>query len=597
MLIVGFDESHGETWTIAKEAAISASTHRPEYHYLGHLRDALTHRARCNVVRITKWDASALKGIHVLVLAHPAEAHLEGSPCKGVPVFSDNEKRLLSDFVDGGGGVLWINEYNSSNWGTNLGDVFSTWGLTCNNDTITAAANYASPHLLSQHFRCSDIDDHPVTKGVRSISYHRGCSISTTDAAKAVVRAPEGQAVLGVAECGSGRAAVVGDSDWLAIPNIGNFDNLQLFENLVHWLGRDEIDHPYDVDGLAFLRDRPYHFHDLEFNLEISTIAGAHQLRVSEKDSAQCLDVALGVGSPYIAPDDFLEAAELQFHELDRPIRRAVMNFKREGNQYGALLVRGLPQDPTLPDTPRDAKRSPNKKTFVSEFVLAMFSRGLGDPFAYKQEKDGELWHNICPVPSKEEELSSSSSTILLDFHTETAFHPYMPDFVLLHCLRADHENVARTEVASTRGIVSQLPLRSRALLFQPLFQTGIDASFGSVSGLKGNGPTIAVLYGDSYDPFMKYDLDLMVGLSDEAADALEQMRAAANASKNYTRLEPGDLLIVDNRRSVHSRSAFQPRWDGRDRWLQRAYVARDLAISEELRASRNRVFEIEFRV
>jgi L-asparagine oxygenase len=124
-----------------------------------------------------------------------------------------------------------------------------------------------------------------------------------------------------------------------------------------------------------------------------------------------------------------------------------------------------------------------------------------------------------------------------------------------------------------------------------------VDFSFGSPSGLAGNGPALPVFYGNSYDPFMKYDLDLMTGLTPEATEALAQMRAAANATKNYARLSVGDLLLVDNRRSVHSRSEFMPRWDGRDRWLQRCYVSRDLAASEELRMTRNRLIEMEFRV
>jgi Taurine catabolism dioxygenase TauD, TfdA family len=172
-----------------------------------------------------------------------------------------------------------------------------------------------------------------------------------------------------------------------------------------------------------------------------------------------------------------------------------------------------------------------------------------------------------------------------------------MPDFVLLYCLRSDHERLARTEVSSTRNIIPLLPLRYRSLLFEPLFRTGIDFSFGSESGLKGNGPLLPVFYGNVYDPFMKYDLDLMEGQSEEAQEALQQMKTATNAAKNYVRLTPGDLMIIDNRRSVHSRSEFAPRFDGKDRWLQRTYVLRDLASSEELRMTRNRLIEIEFNI
>ncbi|HRE02697.1 MAG TPA: TauD/TfdA family dioxygenase, partial [Ilumatobacteraceae bacterium] len=51
--------------------------------------------------------------------------------------------------------------------------------------------------------------------------------------------------------------------------------------------------------------------------------------------------------------------------------------------------------------------------------------------------------------------------------------------------------------------------------------------------------------------------------------------------------LEPGDLLIVDNSMVVHGRSPFTPRFDGTDRWLQRAFVVDDLAPSAAERDGR----------
>ncbi len=49
-------------------------------------------------------------------------------------------------------------------------------------------------------------------------------------------------------------------------------------------------------------------------------------------------------------------------------------------------------------------------------------------------------------------------------------------------------------------------------------------------------------------------------------------------------RLTPGDLVIIDNRVTVHGRTAFQPRYDGADRWLQRTYVTTDLRRSRDHR-------------
>ncbi|MFF9021117.1 TauD/TfdA family dioxygenase [Streptomyces eurythermus] len=42
-------------------------------------------------------------------------------------------------------------------------------------------------------------------------------------------------------------------------------------------------------------------------------------------------------------------------------------------------------------------------------------------------------------------------------------------------------------------------------------------------------------------------------------------------------RLVPGGLAIVDNSVTTHGRTDFTPRYDGRDRWLQRSFAARDL--------------------
>jgi hypothetical protein len=48
----------------------------------------------------------------------------------------------------------------------------------------------------------------------------------------------------------------------------------------------------------------------------------------------------------------------------------------------------------------------------------------------------------------------------------------------------------------------------------------------------------------------------------------------AAESTATYGTLRAGGMLLVDNRRSVHSRSSFAARFDGTDRWLRRMMVA-----------------------
>jgi hypothetical protein len=470
MMIVGFDETHGETWTLSTEVAFNADPARPEYRFYGHLSDALTLNPSQRVVRITRrWDSNALRGINVVVLAHPANPGIEGNCCSGTPVFSQDELELLDTFVVNGGGLLWINEYSSDTWGTNLNRFFGRYGITCLNDTIRASRNIVDSHVLVQHFVCDDIIPHAATALVTKITYHRGCSLGLRDPAQPLVRAPEGQVVAAVSSLGKGKVAVIGDSDLFSVPYIGAYDNLGLFQGLISWLGEpvsgsnlqpDE----YHTQTLRFLRDRTYTFTDNTFtdkgyNLDVGMVPGPHLVDMSRFASTDLHSLHPISLSPYTELEAFLEEAELRFQELPRRVRASVADFKRRGNEFGALFFRNLPVDPKLPDTPQDSRLPNDKQTWISEQVLAMFSRGLGDPFAYTQEKDGAIFHNICPTRQHTTALSSESSKILLDFHTETAFHPYMPGFVLLYCLRSDHAQIARTETSSTRHMLAHLPL------------------------------------------------------------------------------------------------------------------------------------------
>ena len=598
MGIIAFDEIHGESWTISRDLAIRSSPSKPEYAYYGHLADVLRMEPQYKVVRLTQpWTDETLRGINVLIIAHPAHPRHEGVTCQGSPIFSAQDVKRINNFLQSGGGLFVFNEHEAERWGNNLNDLLAPYGIHCNGDTVWAQKGAEDAHVLVQHFVCEEVKDHPICDGIARVSFHRGCSINCDGEAEALIRAPGGQCVFAASDCGAGRVAVIGDTDLFSIPYVGEFDNLHLFQNAVQWLAdAHRVGDKYLA--LQVIRRQAYDLSGVEHNRDLTQVGGNHVLEAGNSKEVFSLVSAFATDiDPYAAPEEFLDEAELIFHQLPRDIRLTVSNFRRDGNLYGALLIRNLPIDCDLPATPSDSRRSVQKTSYVSESILGIFARGLGDPFAYKQEKDGELFQNICPTRHNVAKLSSESATVLLDFHTETAFHPNLPDFVMLLCLRSDHDHRARTEVASTRHIIPLLPLKYRSLLFQPLYRTGIDYSFGSPSGKQANGPLLPVFYGNAYDPFMKYDLDLMKGETLEAQEALSQMQTATNAAKNYVRLEPGDLMIIDNRRTVHSRSEFTPQFDGRDRWLQRCYVLRDLAGSEEARMTRSRLIAVEFRV
>jgi hypothetical protein len=273
---------------------------------------------------------------------------------------------------------------------------------------------------------------------------------------------------------------------------------------------------------------------------------------------------------------------------LPAAVHDALIDFADEPDRSGALLLRGMPVG-LVPDTPA-SPRAAIAKDLVSETTLLTVARGLGQPVGYLPEHGGDIVQNIVPTRASATRQTSTSSAVTLMFHTEAAFHPHRPRYLLLLCLRGDP--AASTTLSSIREVRHLLTDDHWHALFQPRFRTAVDESYleGRVGEL---GPPAPVLSGDRERPTLVFDADLMHGIDAEAEAALRALAAATAAHHTSVVLERGDLLVVDNHVAVHGRSPFTPRFDGTDRWLQRAFVVADLAASAAER--RGRVIVTEF--
>lgn len=274
--------------------------------------------------------------------------------------------------------------------------------------------------------------------------------------------------------------------------------------------------------------------------------------------------------------ETFIKRHTLEGQTLSREIRSLFYDFKLDGNKDGYLLLKGL-----------DA--------FFGKESLIEYGSLLGTPYSYIQEGNGQFFHEITPFKTHETEISSKSSKINLDFHTELVFHYVIPDYLLLFCVRGDRDKQAKTYVSSVRNSFPKIPLSLKKVLYEPIFVTGIDHSFGNVDTVRGNGKTVPVLYGDPEDPLMNFDPDLMVAKTVEGEAALQEFRAILYENKISFVLEPGELLVIDNLRAVHGRSSFTPYYDGNDRHLYRIFVTRDLVKAQQFFQKKERTITYEF--
>jgi L-asparagine oxygenase len=254
----------------------------------------------------------------------------------------------------------------------------------------------------------------------------------------------------------------------------------------------------------------------------------------------------------------------------------ALVEFRVSGSRDGLLLLRGLPIDDPLPSTPeRGAFQGSWRDLTVSSLTQIMVMSVLGDVIAYADEKEGRLIQDICPVPGAEQRQENTGSS-LLELHTEDGFHRNKPHHLSLLTLRGDRAGEAITVAASIRACLSMLDEKSIQTLREPVFRVRLSSSFVGTEAKAYSDP-MPVLSSAPHDPDLCVDFHATEPMNDAAATAFEELRQHLLGCLVGVVLKPGDMMIVDNRRALHGRTAFTPHYDGEDRWLRRCFAVADI--------------------
>jgi hypothetical protein len=228
-------------------------------------------------------------------------------------------------------------------------------------------------------------------------------------------------------------------------------------------------------------------------------------------------------------------------------------------------VFKGVPTGP-VPETPQTNTLNIGATTELcrrQEEILKKF----GPLVSYKEECNGAMFQDVVPVRSLASLQTSTSSEYPLEIHTEQAFSEDRPTFLCLACLRGDPDAV--TYVLHRKTLIQHLDPDDVEYLKKPLWTCRVDASF-VLGGAKDtvNGP-MPILRESS----LVFDQDLMSGLTPRATQLIRKIVDVYEEHKTSITLEPGDVLVLDNRVVVHGRSKFRPRYDGTDRFLIRCFA------------------------
>jgi L-asparagine oxygenase len=293
----------------------------------------------------------------------------------------------------------------------------------------------------------------------------------------------------------------------------------------------------------------------------------------------------LSFPNPVIDIDRSLTRLHALFARLPLDQLQAILDFGRHIDTPGVTLVRNLPTDPDLPETPVNGGPSTSKRTFVAEAVLLGLSQLLGEPVGVTTEKRGRLVHDVVPVPGGATTQTNQSSTVFLNFHNDIVFDETgrydvaNPDFLVLHCLRQDAGKEAVTNYADARDVAGHLDPHVLRTLREPLFRLNAPGSYVRevANGAEVLSDPVPIISGPADVPEIAVSANGVRGLTEEAEQALLDLQRVCRMVAHHVKLAAGTALLINNRKGLHARSQFFARHDGRDRWLQRTYLRRSL--------------------
>jgi Fe(II)/alpha-ketoglutarate-dependent arginine beta-hydroxylase len=314
--------------------------------------------------------------------------------------------------------------------------------------------------------------------------------------------------------------------------------------------------------------------------------------------------------SKYSAVEDeqFLGEACVYAHELPRRVRSFLNDFKQSECPGICLISNYKVDDASFGNTPSHWKAKPaDSPALAEEMLLVLYGSLLGDVFGWATEQDGHIVHDVFPIKENEDKQISTSSAQTIWWHTEDAFHAFSGDYVGMFCLRNSDQ------VPTTYACLDRIHLKPEQVnvLFEPRYLIYPDVSHLEFNGSHAQEKTeepadslhsarqkiqqmtvnpnrISVLFGHPQSPYVRIDPYFMKHLDDDeqAQQALDDFISLIDEVLGSVVLQPGDCCFIDNCRTVHGRKAFKAKYDGRDRWLKRICVTRDLRKSRSARSS-----------
>jgi hypothetical protein len=273
------------------------------------------------------------------------------------------------------------------------------------------------------------------------------------------------------------------------------------------------------------------------------------------------------------------EAANAIQKYLTEENRAAFAKFRSTDSPY--LLLKAALDVQNLPPTPSD-DRPPAESLWRQQAAALLGYLKLCDlnALSFSDEMGGRLFHMV--MPAQNDHKSRLRSTKALNFHTEVVngyFReeqprlglPIAPEKFALGCLR--NPNGVPTTLLPLSAVIENLSAESLGALQKSEYVATSQSSFDK-DFINDSVPVLVPL--SSGHLGIRYSHSKLMAKTPTSAKALSELRAIIESfdSSSSITLEPGDVLILNNRCCLHGRGevASSSQFLGADRWLIRLY-------------------------
>ncbi|MGF6486876.1 TauD/TfdA family dioxygenase [Pseudomonas frederiksbergensis] len=274
-----------------------------------------------------------------------------------------------------------------------------------------------------------------------------------------------------------------------------------------------------------------------------------------------------------------------------------------KSNDSSYCVFENLPIDEVYGSPLNEADSLGFKNGHLSENIIMAFGSIIAEPYSIHFEGK-KIVNDLTPHKNTTSHYTGIGSEVELDFHIENAAQAYdvrgdtSPLALLLFGLRSDPNTKGpKTFVADARQALQRLTEQEIETLYGKHFIIRQPYRWRSHHVSSRDTILHPLLTGPLEQPrvTVAFYPDMVIPVDEEASSAYKKFYDCIRDVSQGVDIQPGKLVYVNNRFTLHSREKFSPTFDSNGapyRWVQRVFLTNNLWNFRSFHKHGHRIFD-----